>query len=282
MGVLASASISGANEFTFFTGSIHESGYLVALSPLGAAASSKSDAIDGTIYMEISLVNFKPENANALSLASRYVLWAGYLKAGAPSSYPNLPVKRGDVIGVLVWTGSEFVSANFSITGIIQDKPVGHGWTHYEGPGEGTGFVRNIGVGMPAAGANATYTVPDGVRWMVLGITFRLKTDSTAVTRNPGVVVTDSGGGQAQSVMPGYGEGAGSDVVYSFRKGLASNTATGGFFGSAGLSYGLESGLGDLYLPAGYVLTIGAANLGTTDQIDLVSIQVIEWVVPNP
>lgn len=134
----------------------------------------------------------------------------------------------------------------------------------------GWGEVRRIVVALPqpAAGAGASYVLPESQYSTVLAVAFRLVTSATAATRVPTVTITDGSGVAIVSVAAGKSQIATLTGDYSFVVGLgewdAASTAV------------LSGPLPAFPLDGGDTIVIGVNAIDAADQLSRVRVTLLQ------
>ncbi len=134
---------------------------------------------------------------------------------------------------------------------------------------DGRGVMRSITGTDPAAGAEASETVPTNARWLLLAFTLRLVTDATVANRHVRLVIddgattffsSDSEAAQAASDNWAYNAGIGMDR----RAGVSDNRM-----------WALPAGL---MLPGGARIRTSTSNIAAGDNFSAPQLLVEEWI----
>lgn len=136
----------------------------------------------------------------------------------------------------------------------------------------GSGFIRVISLGDPAAGSDyAAEVVPAGALWIVKGFKGTLVADGTGANRGPSVDYSDGtdlfGGSTTNQVHT-----ASETTIY---RGVSPGTSI-----SESTGKGCNLALGEVPLPAGYEFQINTLNLQAGDDWGEGFIEVEEWIYP--
>lgn len=110
----------------------------------------------------------------------------------------------------------------------------------------------------PAAGAEASYTVPDGQLLNLKSFRVALVTSATVANRTPLLVVQDTASTVVWEVTTAITQAASITNTYTFVSGL-------GFTQAAVANNRLMIGIPDLWLPAGWKVTTSTLSIQGTD-----------------
>lgn len=124
----------------------------------------------------------------------------------------------------------------------------------------------------PAAGANATTTVPPRTRWSVLSIEYGLTTAIAIATRDCYIEAL-RGPFAIYRPLSALTQAAGLAIDYTWMTGWPTHTAIGTTL------FALPLGA-ELLLDAADVLNIVVNNIQPADQLTAVNIHVEEWIQP--
>lgn len=136
-------------------------------------------------------------------------------------------------------------------------------------PSEGPGWPHSAIAAVPAAGANATITVPANARWRVGSAYGQLTTSAAVANRFGGVLVTSAGVLVFAGMSPDA-QAASLVRIYS-GSGFSAESLAGSGFGAWSLPV-------NTFLLGGDVVRTVTANLDAADQWNAFEISVEEWL----
>ncbi len=188
-------------------------------------------------------------------------------------STPTAAVRAGAcyvLVQIIRGTGANAIVvrsllANYLTTGLSIGWPEGPSG----GSVQGTGLIRSVQVGNPAAGADWITTVPTGARWLVQAVFARFLADANVATRQIVLQIKDASANKLVELPGAFAPTAGQGQNYVYLGGVNNNT-----------------GIGDSVQPlpdvASYLqgFTIGTAttSIQVGDQWSQISLFVQEWI----
>lgn len=154
---------------------------------------------------------------------------------------------------------------------IAQGSPAGWPDGRVLDPTESTGFIKNITVGNPAAGADFTSTVPTQAKWIVRHFSALLTTSAAAGARNARLFI-DFGVAPVLELIPSQAD-------------QAASLATQYSIGAAAVA-GSAAALANTWAATSPLVMLGTYRIGTStagilagDQWSNIRITVEEWLV---
>lgn len=122
----------------------------------------------------------------------------------------------------------------------------------------GRGFYRPLPIAQPAPGLPVSFASSDGEFLRVVALTCVFATSAVVANRQPRFVVNDQDGNLFYSIPLGAAVVAGANTTLQWQYGGGS-----GFSGADGT---LVGSLPNIFIPAGFKLSISAVNLDPGDQ----------------
>lgn len=228
------------------------------------------DALTGQVIVG-PLIAF-PGATRALQNFST-TLGEGFLLA-VQVGHPNVGPRRGQTF-VVVALERGFPNSSFGSTTLIADYltenvPLGWPGARQESSIEGPGFIRNIVVANPAAGADIVNTVPANARWRPIAFQYALTTSATVATRTSQVVLADNLGNAFFQNTQGATQAASLTVVYNW------STLTN--ITPVVLGQTLNTFPPGVFLEAGWQINTVTNAIQAGDQYSGIRLQVEEWI----
>jgi hypothetical protein len=201
-----------------------------------------------------------------IDLAEGFLLDLTIGTAGAAFQRGTVIVQAGLARGVT----ANFTQGSLLISGYPAGTSVlGWPFSTLQNASDGQGFLSNVAVGNPAAGADWTYTVPAGLRQRFIGAVAQL-TASAAVANRTVILVLDDGTNTLASATSPVPQTASQAIVYEAGNWPYSQSV-------AGVSTYLTFPPG-IVLMGGSRVRVSTVNLQAADQWSVIRVYVESWV----
>lgn len=207
-----------------------------------------------------------------LSSASEFNLMEGYLLSVGATMLP-IQLTRGDaflVVELIRSATPTYIPNQVLISGYLTAKQ-NLSWpgSPVLAPYDQRGLIRSLALTDPAAGVEASQTVPSGVMWRVKGLFYQLVTDATVINRI-GCVIIDDGTNVLFNLPPAALSTASGTFHFSWGDGL------GNLFTAPFLAQPLPR---DLIMLTGWRIRTATTNLQAGDNINIPFLTLEEWPV---